>query len=103
MRSRILLSGLLLAVSVTVAQADQIPDPIIKTGGQQTNATNAAQFVATSAPVPAGIITSTFTITTPSGTSPATSPCILTQGSITTTSPQCLFENDITLNGQSAV
>lgn len=101
MRFRLLLSGLLVVFSLALAKADQIPagDPIIKTGGSQTQAPT---FATTNAPVPAAIITSSFTITSPSGTSPGTSPCILTQGSITTTSPNCLFENDISINGQSA-
>jgi len=81
-----------------VASADSLPanDPAIKTGGPL--AASAAVF-APSIPAPAGIITPEFTIESPSGTSPDTSPCILVQGGVSTPSPLCYFENDITTNG----
>jgi hypothetical protein len=99
MRSRIFLLGLFVVFSVGLAKADQVGDPIIKTGG---GGTLSPLGLAIDSPAPAGIITTSFTITTPSGTSPGTSPCVLSQGGITTTSPQCLFENDISVNGGAA-
>ncbi len=75
------------AVFAAAAHADTaLPkDPIIKTGGGD--------------PVPAGIIITSFTISSSTGTSPGTSPCVLDQNGIMTTSPSCFFENDITVNG----
>lgn len=72
----------------TLARADQLSgsDPRVALGGDPPSA-------------PAGIITPTFSILSPSGTSPSTSPCVLMQGGINTTSPGCLFENDISVNG----
>jgi len=83
-----------------VAKADQLPanDPQIKTGGPLA-ASSSVAALALSVPAPAGIITSSFVIDSPSGTSPGTSPCILIQGPFMTTSPQCYFENDVTTNG----
>ncbi|HEV2177325.1 MAG TPA: PEP-CTERM sorting domain-containing protein [Terriglobia bacterium] len=94
--NRILLSALLVLLCSGVALADNAlgGDPVVKTGGGGGLAPTGSL-----GSVPAGIITTSFTITSPSGTSPGTSPCILTQGNIMTTSPQCLFENDIALNG----
>ena len=77
------------------AHADPVPiavDPIIKTGGVPDPA------------FPAGIITSSFTIESPTGTSPGLPPtgsaCLLFQyGVLTSTSPACFFENDINTNG----
>jgi len=83
-----LLWGMMVIFSITVAKADQFSsnDPKINVGGDPPSA-------------PAGIITPDFSILSPSGTSPATSPCILIQGTVNTTSPSCLFENDISING----
>jgi hypothetical protein len=80
--------GMLIVFSATLANADQFVgnDPRIIIGGDPPSA-------------PAGIITLDFVILTPSGTSPGTSACILNQGSLSTTSPSCLFENDISING----
>jgi hypothetical protein len=76
------------AFSTTLVKADQLSgsDPRVAIGGDPPGA-------------PAGIITTSFRILTPSGTSPATSPCVLTQGGLNTTSPGCLFENDISISG----
>lgn len=91
---RIVLLAALAAMVVPVAQADQLPvgDPVVKTGGGHVPA-------ASPGPVPASIITTMFTIESPSGTSPGTSACDLIQGGITTVSPECFFQNDITTNG----
>jgi len=87
--------GVLAIFSTAVVKADQTSgsDPRIQIGGDPSSA-------------PAGLVTSSFDITTPSGTSgildssPTTAgPCILTQGGLSTTSPDCLFENDMTVNG----
>jgi hypothetical protein len=99
MRLRVFVLSLFVVFSCALAKADQVGDPIIKTGGSQTHQPLTLTMLA---PVPAGIITTSFTITSPSGTSPATSPCVLMQGGITTTSPQCLFENDISNSGTPA-
>jgi len=91
---RIVLLAVLVAILVPVAQADQIPsgDPVIKTGGGPPVRQDAVT-------VPASIITTTFSIESPSGTSPGTSPCVLIQGGIMTTSPLCRFQNDISQDG----
>ncbi len=48
----------------------------------------------------AGIITPDFTISSATGTSPGTSPCVLIQfGVVTSVSPDCFFENDINPSG----
>lgn len=80
--------SLLVVFCASAAHANTIPiDPIIRTGGDPPAA-------------PAGIITPDFTIESPTGTSPAGSPCLLFQfGFLTSTSPACLFENDINLGG----
>jgi hypothetical protein len=84
----VVVCGVLGFLSATLAKADQISgsDPKINLGGDPPSS-------------PAGIITSSFGILTPSGTSPATSPCVLMQGTLSTTSPDCFFENDITTSG----
>jgi hypothetical protein len=89
MRSRVMLLALFVAFCSVVGKANQLPpgDPVIRTGGIDP-------------PGSASIITSSFTIESPSGTSPGTSPCKLFQfGVLTSTSPTCLFENDINPNG----
>ena len=93
---RIAAIGSLLLLCSAQARADSIPtgDPIVKTGGGGTGAP-----IRLGDPAPAGIITPDFTIFSSSGTSPGTSPCVLIQGGIVTTSPTCLFENDIAPNG----
>jgi hypothetical protein len=80
--------GLVVTLSTSLVKADQISgsDPKVEIGGDPPSA-------------PAGLITLSFGILTPSGTSPATSPCILMQGTTNTSSPDCFFENDITVNG----
>ncbi len=87
----------ILALCSALAHADSIPtgDPVVKTGGGG----GSAPIRHGSTPSPAGIITPDFTIFSSSGTSPGTSPCVLIQGGIMTTSPTCLFENDITSGG----
>jgi hypothetical protein len=93
MRSRIFLVSLFLVFSCAMARANELGDPIIKTGGGQTTA---PVHLAIIMPAPTPIIIPTFTITSPSGNSPATSPCVLTQGSITKKSPSCFFIDFIT-------
>lgn len=95
---RILLLAAFVVLCTAQAQADSIPtgDPIIRTGGG--GSAGAVMLFADPA-APAGIITPDFTIESPSGSSPATSPCILIQGTLMTSSPECLFENDITRKG----
>jgi hypothetical protein len=90
---RFILLALLITAAVPVANADQIPtnDPRVKTGGGPPLSIDDL--------VPAAIITLDFTVESPSGTSPGTSPCILMQGGINTVSPQCLFQNEVSLNG----
>jgi hypothetical protein len=82
-----------------VAIADQLPanDPQIKTGGPLA-ASSSFSALALAMSAPASIVFSSFTIESPSGTSPATSSCILMEGG-SITSPNCFFENDITTNG----
>jgi hypothetical protein len=78
------------------AHADSIPagDPHFKTGG--SGGGDPAGFQVASSPAPAAIITTDFTIESPSGTSPATSACLLFQFGVQTgSSDVCLFENDI--------
>lgn len=94
--------ALLVALAAAVASfafADQIPsgDPVVKTGGGLPAA--APSFATTSTMAPAAIITTSFDIVSPTGTSPGTSPCDLMQGTITTVSPDCFFQNQITVNG----
>lgn len=88
---RILLVPVFFAAVTSFALAGTIPpgDPNVKTGGGGPSYPSAS----------AAIITLDFSINSPSGTSPGTSPCGLIQGTITTISPACLFQNDITLNG----
>lgn len=86
--------GLMVVVfAAALARADQV-DPTIKTGGP-----GGGGAVVLLSGAPADIITLDFTIETPSGSSPATSACILRQDGVTTTVPECLFQNDITQNG----
>ena len=98
MRYRLFLLSLCVGFSFSLAKADQIPagDPIIKTGGRGTGA---VAHLGKGTPAPTPIIVSSFTIASPTGTSPGTSPCVLTQGSIKLSSPGCLFENFITVDG----
>lgn len=85
---------MVLAVMVApVVKADGLPpgDPIVKAAGAGHDA-------------PAAIITTEFTISSQTGTSPSGSPCLLEQpaGSpnpITTSSPNCQFLNVLTVNG----
>jgi hypothetical protein len=84
----VVVCGVLAVFSAATAKADQLSgsDPRVALGGDPPSA-------------PAGIITTSFSIVSPSGTSPATSPCVLMQGGISTSSPNCLFENDISVSG----
>ena len=89
---RIAMLSLLVVFFVAGAHADQIPiviDPVIKTGGVPDPA------------VPASIITTSFTIESPTGTSPGVdSAFLLFQfGTLTSTSPACFFENNINPSG----
>lgn len=97
---RVIVLGMLAFSLSSVVRADQLPanDPQIKTGGPLAASSSfSALVLAPSAPAP--IITTAFTIESPSGTSPATSPCILMEGTFSFTSPQCYFENDIETDG----
>lgn len=102
-RVYVIVLGMFFLSLSTVARADQLPanDPQIKTGGPL--AASSAEALALSLPAPAAIITPSFTIESPSGTSPVSlpggSPCELIQGPFTTTSPACYFENDISTDG----
>jgi hypothetical protein len=90
-----LLSTLILGLTAP-AKADQLPggDPHIRTGGSLPSAPES------SGSAPAGIIDQSFTIDSPTGSSPGpNSPCLLMQGGFTTVSPSCLFENDISVSG----
>jgi hypothetical protein len=101
MKGVIVLSMLAFGLS-TVARADQLQgnDPRIQTGGPL--AASSVNALVLTASAPAGIITPTFSIVSPLGTSPApNSPCELFQGGVETVSPKCYFENDITTNGAS--
>jgi len=94
------LVGLIILGLAAPVKADQLPlgDPHVKTGGGLPSAFQSASNFAF-APAPAPIIVQSFTIESPSGTSPGTSPCKLMEGGITLVTPQCLFENDIAVNG----
>jgi hypothetical protein len=84
---RAVVLSLVVVLWVIPAQASTIPpDPRIKQGGGDPSS-------------PTGIIVADFTILSPSGTSPATSPCKLTELGTTFTSPSCFFENDINPSG----
>jgi len=91
-RVKVLLLAMAIALVVPLAHADQIPigDPVVKTGGMPPAAPGSA---------PAAIITLDFSIESPSGNSPLTSPCDLIQGPFTTVSPQCFFQNEVSVNG----
>ena len=95
--TRTLLLSFAIVVFAAAAQADtSLPnDPRIKTGGGGGGSSS----IPSPFSVPAGIIVTNFTISSATGTSPGTSPCVLNQNGIMTTSPACLFENDITVNG----
>ena len=92
---RALTLSLFVVFCAAVAYADSIPlasDPGIKTGGVPDPL------------APAGIITPIFVIESPTGTSPNTLPggsaCELYQfGVLTSTSPDCYFQNDINRQG----
>jgi len=91
--ARVVVLVFLLMLGAAASYADDVPagDPLVGIGGVDPAA-------------PAGIITPDFTITSPSGSSPATSACVLSQpaGSATpivTTDPSCVFQNDITTDG----
>ncbi len=92
-RLRVLLLAMAIVLVIPLAHAGTIPvgDPVVKTGGSPPAGPGSA---------PAAIITLDFSIESPSGTSPGTSPCDLIQGPFTTVSPQCFFQNEISVNGQ---
>jgi len=98
---RVTMLGILILGLGLVGRADQLPpnDPQIKTGGPLSASSFSSLAVPASAPAPTPIITLDFTIQSPSGTSPGTSPCILIEGGFTFTSPQCFFENDVNPSG----
>jgi hypothetical protein len=84
---RIAVLSLVVLLWVVPVQGSTIPpDPSIKQGGFDP-----------SSPTP--IVLSDFTIVSPSGTSPATSPCEVMEGSLTFTSPSCLFQDVINPSG----
>ena len=99
MKAVMVLGMLALGLSA-LSKADQVPanDPKIQTGGPLA-ASSSVNALLLTVSAPAGIITPSFNIQSPSGTSPGTSPCILIQGPFSTTSPMCYFENDITTDG----
>ena len=85
---RIAALGLFVVLWATPAHGDSMKpgDPTIKQGGGDPS-------------FPTGIIVPDFTILSSSGSSPATSPCKLTELGMTFTSPSCFFENDINPSG----
>ena len=93
-----ILRGVMLVIFVGfatfIAVAGELPagDPHIKTGGGGGGLSDTTFG-------PAGIVTTSFTIESPTGTSPGTSPCFLIEGGLTIESPKCFFENDITTDG----
>jgi hypothetical protein len=93
-RLKVLLLAVSVALMAPLAYAGTISgdpgDPVVKTGGSPPVGLP---------DVPAGIVSFDFSIESPSGNSPATSPCDLIQGNIRTVSPQCFFQNDISVNG----
>ena len=90
--SNFLLVGTLIAamaiVSAPVAKADSLPpgDPRIQVGGAMIDD-------------PTPIFTQDFSIVSPSGSSPATSPCLADQGAFVFTAPGCQFLNVINPGG----
>jgi hypothetical protein len=87
--------GALAFFSAAMAKADSLSgsDPRVNIGGDPSS-------------MPVSIITTSFDVTTPSGTSgfldsspTSAGPCIASQGGISITSPDCFFKNDITING----
>jgi len=92
--SWIILSLLLSAVGARAVHAGSIPagnDPSIQVGG----ALPAPSLIDVSSPG----FDNNFTFQSATGTSPGTSPCVLTGNGLSVTSPLCSFENDITQNG----
>ena len=90
--------SLVLALWAVPAHADSIPpDPHFKTGG--AGGGTGAVFRFAGQPAFATIIIPDFSILSPSGASPATSPCFLIQSTIKTQSNLCEFKNDITVGG----
>ena len=88
MNTRVFAAGIIgatLLFAAASARADSATDPAIKLGAGSTPA--------------AGITTPDFTITSPTGTSPSTSPCQLAQGVTTTAVATCVFENEIVQSG----
>ena len=95
---RIAALSFIVVLGAIPAHADSIPpDPHYKTGGAGGGGGAVFQFASQSAP--AAIITPDFSISSATGASPATSPCVLIQGTIKTSAPLCEFKDEITLNG----
>jgi hypothetical protein len=93
---RIVAFSLVVVLWAVPAHADSIPDPHFKTGGAGGGG---AVFQFASQSVPAAIITQDFSISSPSGASPADGPCFLIQGPFTTQSNLCDFKNEINVGG----
>ena len=74
--------AVVVAMAAGTAKADGV-DPVVRTGGDPSGS-------------PLTIILQNFTISTETGNSPATSPCVLSQGGITQDSDDCLFINGVT-------
>jgi hypothetical protein len=72
--------AIVVAACATTANATSAGDATITLGGGTGGGASA-------------ISVASFSIVSPSGSSPATSPCILIQGATQTPSPLCLFEN----------
>jgi hypothetical protein len=77
---KIVLLAFGVVLSAGLVLADPIPDPFIKLGGGGGTG---------------DIVVANFIITSPTGTSPADSPCILTQLGLSETEPDCVFANHI--------
>ena len=100
--SSLTIVGILIAalavVATPIAKADSLPpgDPRIQVGGAMIDD-------------PASIITTSFSLSSPSGTSPLdpanpnSSACELMQGPFQTESPDCQFINGITVSGKGQV
>ena len=71
---------------------------VVFVNGTAANATPTAHLTISMGGASGGgasaISRASFSVESPSGSSPATSPCILIQGATQTSSPLCLFEND---------
>ena len=87
---RIVMVSIAVVVCAATALAREFPlgtDPRIELGGSPDPA------------YPTAIVTTSFTIVSPSGSSPSSSPCVLDEGTFSFTSPACFFENDVNPSG----